>query len=116
VLDNKKGNPLHDPSKDDTLKALYASLPDDWWGSCAFVSTSNVDKLGGFLDSFQGDVIPIAFTTGAYGKLRYLGLDYVDSGVPSLTEDYGVRVRDAANRLSYKLSLTPEERAALEIQ
>lgn len=108
VLDNKKGNPLHDPAKDPVLESLYASLPDDWWGSCGFVSSGNPDKLGAFLDDFQGDVIPLAWTTGAFSKLKYLGLEYVEMGVPDGTPDYGVVAREASNRLSYKLS-EPEE-------
>lgn len=104
VLDNKKGNPLHDPSKDGTLESLYASLPDDWWGSCGFVSSGNPDKLCAFLDDFQGDVIPLAFTTGAFSKLKYLGLEYVEMAVPDGTAEYGVTAREASNRLSYKLS------------
>jgi len=104
VLDNKKGNPLHDPAKDASLEALYASLPDDWWGSCGFVSSGNPDKLGAFLDEFQGDVIPLAFTTGAFSKLKYLGLEYVEMGVPDGTTAYGVTARERSNRLSYKLS------------
>lgn len=104
VLDNKKGNPLHDPSKDGTLEALYASLADDWWGSCGFVSSGNPDKLGSFLDDFQGDIIPLAFTTGAFSKLKYLGLEYVELPVPNGTPEYGVKAREASNRLSYKLS------------
>lgn len=111
VLDNKKGNPLHDPAKDASLEALYGSLPDDWWGSCGFVSSGNPDKLGAFLDEFQGDVIPLAFTTGAFSKLKYLGLEYVEMGVPDGTSAYGVTAREASNRLSYKLS---EPEAAVE--
>lgn len=110
VLDNKKGNPLHDPSKDQLLEALYGSLPDDWWGSCGFVSSGNADKLGAFLDDFQGDVIPLAWTTGAFSKLKYLGLDFVEMAVPDGTPAYGVTAREASNRLSYKLS----EPAAVE--
>ena len=108
LLDNKKGNALHDPAKDATLEALYASLPDDWWGSCGFVSSGNPDKLGAFLDEFQGDVIPLAFTTGAFSKLKYLGLEYVTMGVPDGTPEYGIKAREASNRLSYKLS-EPQE-------
>lgn len=104
VLDNKKGNPSHDPSLDPSLEALYASLPDDWWGSCGFVSTSNVNHLGTFLEDFQGDVIPLAYTTGAFGKLRHLNYEYVDTGIPQNTPQFGIKVRDMANRLSYKLS------------
>lgn len=108
VLDNKKGNATHDPSKDPVLEALYDSLPNDWWGSCGFVSSGNPDKLGTFLDEFQGDVIPLAFTTGAFAKLNYLGLYFVEMGVPDGTLEYGVTAREASNRLSYKLS-EPEE-------
>jgi hypothetical protein len=103
VLDNKKGNPLHDPSKDATLEALYASLPDDWWGSCGFVSTGNVDKLEAFFDALP-ETIPLAYTTGAFSKLRYFGREYVDLTVPDGTEAYGIKLRDRANRLSYDLS------------
>lgn len=107
VLDNKKGNPLHDPTKDTLLEALYASLPDDWWGSCGFVSTGNIDKLEAFFEAFP-DVIPLAWTTGAFSKLKYLGLDYVTVGEPRNTPEYGIEVRNRSNRLSYELSL-PEK-------
>ena len=107
VLDNKKGNAFHDPSNDEVLEALYDALPGDWWGSCGFVSTGNIDKLEAFFTAFP-DVIPLAFTTGAFSKLKYLGLEYVDAGIPNGTEQYGIAVRDLANRLSYKLS-EPEE-------
>lgn len=107
LLDNKKGNPLHDPEQDSSLATLYAALPEDWWGSCGFVSTGNVDKLAVFFDEFP-DVIPLAYTTGAFSKLKYMGREYVDAGLPTSDPSYGIRVRDAANRLSYKLS-EPEE-------
>lgn len=106
ILDNKKGNPLHDPSQDATLEALYASLPDDWWGSCGFVSSGNIDRLQAFMwsdDMFS--VIPLGYTTGSFSKMKFMGLEYVHCLMPTATPDYGVRVRDDANRLSYKLSL-----------
>ncbi len=109
VLDNKKGNPLHDSTKDASLEALYASLPDDWWKLCGFVSTGNINKLEAFLEAVPS-VIPIAFTTGAMSKIKFCGFEYVDGIAPNPDEKYGVRVRDGANRLSYQLSLTPEAR------
>jgi hypothetical protein len=106
VLDNKKGNPLHDPSLDATLEALYASLPADWWGSCGFVSSGNVDRLEAFLWSDDmRSVIPIGYTTGAYSKLKFMALEFVEALPPKNDPKYGITVRDAANRLSYKLSL-----------
>jgi hypothetical protein len=106
ILDNKKGNPLHDPSKDATLEALYASLPADWWGSCGFVSSGNINKLQAFLESDDMlSVIPIGYTTGAFSKLKFMGLEHVEALVPNGTPEYGIRLRDDANRLSYKLSL-----------
>jgi hypothetical protein len=104
VLDNKKGNPLHDPSEDATLEALYASLPADWWGSCGFVSTGNVTRLETFLASFHGDVIPLAYTSGAFAKLKFSGLEYVEVAPPVASEKYGIQVRDLANRKSYDLA------------
>lgn len=109
VLDNKKDNPIHHPDKDPVLEALYASLPDDWWGSCGFVSSPNVDRLEAFLESFAGDTIFLAFTPGAYSKLKFMALDYVDTGIPKNTEEFGIMVRDKANRLSYKLALPEKE-------
>jgi hypothetical protein len=113
VLDNKKGNSLHDPAQDATLEALYASLPDDWWQLCGFVSTGNINKLEAFFEAVP-NIIPIAVTTGAKSKLTFFGLDFVDGIAPNPDAKYGIRVRDAVNRLSYKLSLTPEEREAAE--
>jgi hypothetical protein len=108
VLDNKKGNPLHDPSKDATLEALYASLPDDWWHLCGFVSTGNINKLEAFFEAVPS-IIPIAFTTGAKSKINFFGFDHVDAITPNPDEKYGIQVRDAAYRLSYRLSLSPEQ-------
>lgn len=112
ILDNKKGNSLHNPAQDATLAALYASLPDDWWGSCGFVSSGNIERLEAFLTSDDMfSVIPLGYTTGAYSKLKFMGLEYVQAGIPTNDPKYGITVRDAANRLSYKLSLEgyPEE-------
>jgi hypothetical protein len=108
VLDNKKGNPLHDPEKDASLEALYASLPDDWWQLCGFVSTPNIKRLEAFFEAVPS-IIPIALTTGAKAKISFCGFDYVDGIAPNPDKMYGVRVRDSVNRLSYKLSLTPED-------
>lgn len=106
ILDNKKGNPLHDPTKDAILEALYASLPDDWWGSCGFVSTGNVERLEAFLRSDDMlSVIPLGYTSGARAKLKFMGLEYVEAGTPRNDPKYGIEIRDRANRLSYTLSL-----------
>lgn len=107
VLDNKKGNPTHDPEMDATLEALYASLPDEWWKLCGFVSTGNINKLEAFFEAVPS--IPIAFTTGSKSKINFFGFEYVDAISANPTPAYGVQTRDAANRLSYKLSLSPEE-------
>jgi hypothetical protein len=104
ILDNKGGNRLHDPSKDPLLDALYEALPEDWWGSCGFVSAGNVNKLQAFLEAHP-DTIPLAYTSGGFAKLTFFGLDFVKLGEPTKTEAYGRKVREAANRLSYELSL-----------
>lgn len=113
VLDNKKGNPLHSPAVDASLEALYASLPDDWWQLCGFVSTANINKLEAFFEAVP-NIIPIAFTTGAKSKLGFFGVEFVDAVTSNPTPAYGVQVRDWVNRLSFKLSLTSEQREAYE--
>lgn len=113
VLDNKKGNPLHSLAVDAALEALYASLPDDWWQLCGFVSTANINKLEAFFEAVPS-IIPIAFTTGAKSKIGFFGFDYVDGVAPNPDAQYGIRVRDSVNRLSYRLSLTPEQLEAYE--
>jgi hypothetical protein len=104
VLDNKGKNPLHDPAKDPLLDALYEALPEDWWGSCGFVSAGNITKLEAFLESIP-DTIPLTWTTGGISKLKFFGLEYAHVGEPRKTEEYGRTVRETANRLSYRLSL-----------
>lgn len=113
VLDNKKGNPLHSPAVDASLEALYASLPDEWWQLCGFVSTGNINKLEAFFEAVP-NIIPIAFTTGAKSKLGFFGVEFVDAITSNPTPAYGVQVRDWVNRLSFKLSLTSEQREAYE--
>lgn len=103
VLDNKKGNPLHDPSKDPTLAALYESLPNDWWATCGFISSGNPDKLKAFFED-QEDVIPITWTEGGKAKLKYCEREFVSIREPDGTTEYGIEVRNEANRLSYNLS------------
>lgn len=113
VLDNKKGNPLHDPAKDSALEALYTSLPDDWWGSCGFISSGNPDKLSDFF-SEQENVIPLTWTTGGAAKLKYAGREFVQVTEPVSTKEYGIEIRDKANRLSYQLSLPTEPEKVVE--
>lgn len=105
LLDNKKGNPLHSPLIDESLIPLYQHMEDDWWGSCGLVSSGNVDRLEKFFDEFIDEVIPLGYTTGAFAKLKFFGLDYAQLPVPRDDPKWGVEVREIANRLSYKLSL-----------
>lgn len=105
LLDNKKGNPYHDPRIDPSLIPLYANMEDDWWSSCGIVSSGNVDRLEKFFDEFIDEVIPLGYTTGAFAKLKFFGLDYAQLPVPRDDPKWGIEVREIANRLSYKLSL-----------
>ena len=105
VLDNKGKNPLHDPAKDPLLDALYESLPEDWWGSCGFVSAGNINKLQAFLEDIP-DTIPLTWTSGGKAKLSHFGFPFATVEEPKSTENYGRTVREKANRLSYQLSLT----------
>lgn len=105
VLDNRAKNKSHSSQESDEYFSLYNSLPNDWWGSCGFVSTGNVDKLGVLLENIP-DVVPMAYTEGAKAKLKYLGIDYAEIPTPPSTTDpsYGVILREKANRLDYDLS------------
>lgn len=105
VLDNKKGNPHHDPRIDPSLIPLYASMEDDWWGSCGIVSSGNVDRLGAFFDEFIDEVIPLGYTTGSHAKLKSFGVDFAKIPAPVDDPKWGTQVREIANRLSYDLSL-----------
>ena len=108
VIDNKKDNPLHDPSKDATLEALYASLPDDWWGSAAIVSSSSAKRLEAFFEA-QENAIPITWTSAGTKKLNFFGREFVWVNAPKKVDpEYGIEVRNLANRLSYELSLPPK--------
>ena len=107
VLDNKTSNKLHDPSKDPLLETLYASLPDDWWGSCAFVSSGSAKRLEAFFED-QENVIPITWTSGGVKMLNFFGREFVWVGKPTSSTEYGIEVRNLANRLSYDLSLPPK--------
>lgn len=113
VLDNKAKNKLHDPAKDATLEALYGSLPDDWWGSCAFVSTGNINKLEAFFDA-QPELIPLTFTTGGEAKLKSIKRDFVTVDVPNGTTEYGITVRNKSNRLSYDLAQPESPQPVIE--
>lgn len=105
LLDNKKGNPQHSPLIDESLTPLYQHMEDDWWGSCGIVSSGNVDRLEKFFDEFIDEVVPLGYTTGAFAKLKFFGLDYAQLPVPKDDPTWGIQVREIANRLSYKLSL-----------
>lgn len=85
------------------LYNLLLSLPESIksemsWESIGFVSAGNVNKLEGFLD-YLSETNVVAYSTGAFGKLRYLGRDYANVGTPRPEQDYGVQLRDAASRL-----------------
>lgn len=105
LLDNKKGNALHSPLMDESLLPLYQHMEDDWWGSCGIVSSGNVDRLEKFFDEFIDETVPLGYTTGAFAKLKFFGLDYAQLPVPRDDPKWGIEVREIANRLSYKLSL-----------
>ncbi|UDL16785.1 hypothetical protein SEA_ATUIN_92 [Arthrobacter phage Atuin] len=105
LLDNKKGNAQHSPLIDESLAPLYSGMEEDWWGSCALVSTGNVDRLASFFDEFIDEVVPLGYTSGSHAKLKSFGVDFAKIPAPSDDPTWGRRVREIANRLSYNLSL-----------
>jgi hypothetical protein len=100
VLDNKKGDPTHSPVENETLAALYISMPEDWWGSTSLVSSGNVEKLEKFMLSLE-ETVPLTFTTGGMAKLKFMALEYAHVLTPKPTFEYGVSLRQAVNRFSW---------------
>lgn len=101
VLDNKKGDPLHSPVENQTLADLYTSMPDDWWGTAALVSSGNLNKLKDFFTEALEETVPLAYTDAAKAKLRAMELEYAEVGEPQPTLQYGVTLRQAASKYSW---------------
>lgn len=101
VLDNKGKNKVHSSKLDSSLECLYNSLPTDWWGSAGFVSTGNVDRLKNFVEELYATTA-LAYSDGGIAKLKHL--DVVHATIPKppsqVSLDYGIKIREVANRLS----------------
>ena len=103
ILDWSAANPIFDPKEDPDLTKLYSSLAEDWWVSCGLVAAPSTDKLEKFFEVVPTP-IPIVFTNSAEAKAKFLGLDFVRVSPPTGSPQWGIEVRDRANRLSYELS------------
>lgn len=101
VLDNKGKNKTHSSELDASLGNLYGSLPSDWWGSAGFVSTGNIDNLKNFVEELYATTL-LAYSDGSRAKLKHL--DAVHATIPAppsqVSPDYGIKLREVANRLS----------------
>lgn len=100
ILDNKKDDPYHSPIQNETLEALYTSMPDDWWGSCGLVSSGNLNKLQPFMEALE-ETVPLAFSKGGIAKLKHMGLEYAEVGEPKPTQAYGISLRQATAKYSW---------------
>lgn len=100
VLDNKKDDPYHSPVENETLEALYTSMPEDWWGSCGLVSSGNLNKLQPFMEALE-ETVPLAFSKGGIAKLKHMGLEFAEVGEPKPTQAYGVSLRQATTKFSW---------------
>ncbi|QFG12226.1 Hypothetical Protein OBI_RACECAR_99 [Arthrobacter phage Racecar] len=100
VLDNKKNDPYHSPIDNETLDALYTSMPDDWWGSCGLVSSSSTKKLTKFMEALE-ETVPLAFSTRSITKLENMGLEYGKVGTPKPTQEYGISLRQETTKFSW---------------
>lgn len=103
LLDNKKDKSLS-PSSNEDIFNILESYPDSTnpevarWGNLALVSSGNVDKLEAFLD-YLSETNVLAYTTGGYSKLRYIGRDFGEIPPPRHDPKYGIEIRNTASLL-----------------
>jgi hypothetical protein len=106
ILVDYKGDKTHNPTDDVCIHDILCALPEDTgstsephdWRNFAIISTSNVEKLAGFIDELsETDVL--AYSPGAVAKLTHIGRDFGHIGKPKPDKSYGLTVRETASRM-----------------
>lgn len=98
LVDHKKADLRHDVHLSDEIRDFLTAAPEGWWNTLGIVSSGNIEKLEEFMNEHI-DSVPLAYTTGAMSKLKFFGLDYVHINTPNPSREYGIQVRERANRL-----------------
>lgn len=98
LVDHKKADLRHNVHLSDELRDFLTAAPEGWWNTLGVVSSPNATKLEEFMNDHI-DSVPLAYTTGAMSKLKFFALDYVHINTPNPSREYGIQVRERANRL-----------------
>lgn len=107
LLDNKKDKTLSPSSNEDIFNILETYPESDnpevaTWGNLALVSSGNVDKLEAFMD-YLSETNVLAYTTGGFSKLNYMGRDFGKISAPRHDPKYGIEIRNAASLMRPEL-------------
>lgn len=108
LLDNKKDKTLN-PAYNEDISNILDSLPksrteERSWGSVALVSAGNVTKLEEFL-GYLSETNVVAYSTGAFSKLNFMGRDFGSLTAPRADPKYGIEIMDVASRVRPPLAL-----------
>lgn len=94
------------------IDKISSAATPEWWGSCAFVSVNNAEKIKDFYEEFPFTVF-LAFEESAKAKLDWVGVPYATIPSPDEFEDpyrYGIEIRQLSNRFSQKMSIEDYEK------
>lgn len=93
VVDHKRNVDPQDINEDPKLKAFMGSLSDDFWGSMMIISTQSSKKLETILEE-NDQTIPITTSTRTSAKVKFAGMDAVETSLPSeASSKYGISLR-----------------------
>lgn len=73
-------------------------FPDNWWGSCAYLTSYDPKKLFTILEMYLYYTKPIAVTDTAAETLSRIGLDFVDAREYTLDRKGGLLFREYTRR------------------
>lgn len=73
-------------------------FPDNWWGSCSYLTEYDPKKLFTILEMYLYYTKPIAVTDKAYEALSRAGLDFVDARGYTLDRQGGLQFRESTRR------------------
>lgn len=73
-------------------------FPDNWWGSCAYLTSYDPKKLFTILEMYLYYTKPVAVTDKAADTLSRIGLDFVDAREYTLDKKGGLLFREYTRR------------------
>lgn len=103
LLDNKKDK-LLSPSSNEDIFNILSTYPESTnpevasWGNLSLVSAGNITKLEAFLD-YLSETNVLAYTTGGFSKLKFIGRDFGEIAAPRPDPQYGLEIRNTASRM-----------------